>query len=240
MANQWFRMYSEFLTDPKVQRLSEADQRRYIMILCMRCNVTSNDDETLHETLSDENVTFMLRISNDEWLKTKLALTSKYLIDDNNNPCAWDMRQYVSDSSSERVRRYREKQKNDVTKCNVSVTPPDTNTESYTDIELDKSNSRAHFKKPTKTDIHNFCEAEKICINADAFLDHYNANGWMVGKSKMKDWKPTVRNWARRELEFKQSRKSVSPSPRERPDYFYEPSNEKLKDMQVITGERIK
>ena len=29
----WFRMYAEFATDPKVQMLSEADQRRYIMLL---------------------------------------------------------------------------------------------------------------------------------------------------------------------------------------------------------------
>lgn len=29
MANPWFRMYSEFATDAKVQMLSEAMQRRY-------------------------------------------------------------------------------------------------------------------------------------------------------------------------------------------------------------------
>jgi len=26
------------------------------------------------------------------------------------------------------------------------------------------------------------------------FLNHYNANGWMIGKNKMKNWEATVRN----------------------------------------------
>lgn len=86
MANAWFRMYSEFATDPKVQMLSEADQRRYMMLLCLRC---SNGDVTLHET----EVAFQLRISNDEWAATKAVLVQKNLIDEDNKPCAWDKRQ---------------------------------------------------------------------------------------------------------------------------------------------------
>lgn len=27
------------------------------------------------------------------------------------------------------------------------------------------------------------------------WMNHYTANGWMVGKNKMKDWKACVRNW---------------------------------------------
>lgn len=78
MANQWFRMYSEFAIDPKVQRLSEADQRRYIMLLCLRC---CNGDVTLH----DDDVAFQLRISNEDWLTTKSVLIGRNLIDDKCN-----------------------------------------------------------------------------------------------------------------------------------------------------------
>ena len=66
MANQWFRMYSEFSVDPKVQMLDEVDQRRLVMLFCIRCN----GNVTLH----DEEVTFLLRISNEEWLKTKAII----------------------------------------------------------------------------------------------------------------------------------------------------------------------
>jgi len=86
MSNQWFRMYHEFATDPKIQMLSESDQRRFIMVLCLRC---SNDDVTLH----DEEVAFQLRISDEEWAKTKAVFLSKNLIEEDNTPTNWDKRQ---------------------------------------------------------------------------------------------------------------------------------------------------
>ncbi len=135
---QWFRMYHEFATDPKVQMLSEADQRRYVMLLCLR---SCNGDVTLQ----DDVVTFQLRISPDEWSATKSRLIEKGLINDGNQPTAWDKRQRVSDNSSERVSRYRKRQKDakntpcngtvtsgvtDVKRvCNVTVTAPDTDTD---------------------------------------------------------------------------------------------------------------
>lgn len=123
MANPWFRLYAEFATDPKVQMMSEANQRRYIMLLCMRC---SNDDVTLH----DDEVAFQLRISNEEWAATKAVFVAKNLINENNEPTAWDKRQFVSDSSAERVARHREKKRNALKQgCNVTVTPPEADTD---------------------------------------------------------------------------------------------------------------
>lgn len=119
MSNPWFRLYSEFASDHKMQMMSEAYQRRYVMLLCLRC---SNGDVTLQ----DEEVAFQLRISNEEWAETKIAFVSKNLIDESNHVVAWDRRQFVSDSSAERVRKHREKAKQS---CNVTVTPPDTDSE---------------------------------------------------------------------------------------------------------------
>lgn len=123
MANQWFRMYGEFATDPKVQMLSEANQRRYIMLLCLRC---SNGDVTLH----DDEIAFQLRISSEEWAATKAVLLGKKLITEDSRPTAWDKRQYLSDSSAARVAAHRAKKKADKKRaCNVTETPPDTDTD---------------------------------------------------------------------------------------------------------------
>lgn len=119
MPNPWFRMYAEFATDAKVQMLNEVDQRRFVMLLCIRCG---NDDETFQ----DDEVAFQLRISNDEWQRTKAILMERNLITEGNNPVKWEKRQYLSDSSTERVRKHREQKKR---KRNVSVTPPDTDTD---------------------------------------------------------------------------------------------------------------
>lgn len=34
-------------------------------------------------------------------------------------------------------------------------------------------------------------------IDPERFVDFYTSKGWMVGKTKMKDWKSAVRNWER-------------------------------------------
>lgn len=91
MANPWFRMYHEFATDPKVQMLSEQDQRRYVMALCLRCG---NGDKNI----SDEQMSFQLRITSDEWTETKATLMEKGLVDNDNQPTQWDKRQYVADT----------------------------------------------------------------------------------------------------------------------------------------------
>lgn len=145
MANPWFRMYSEFATDPKVQMLSEVNQRRFVMLLCLRC---SNDTVTLQ----NEAIAFQLRISDEEWALTKTVLMAENLIDEDNQPENWDKRQYVSDSSAARVAKHRaEKKKNQKQPCNVTVTPPDTDTESESDTnttrkKVSKSSNDDHFR----------------------------------------------------------------------------------------------
>jgi hypothetical protein len=157
MANAWFRMYHEFATDPKVQMLSESYQRRYVMILCLRC---CNDDVTLH----DDEVAFQLRISNEDWLKTKAVFLDKGLIDDDNKPTAWDKRQFVSDTSKNRVAAYRDRKNKEISKiyeleeeaersCNGDVTLQkrssngiDTDTDTDTDTEKNNVTASAETK----------------------------------------------------------------------------------------------
>ena len=100
MANAWFRLYSEFADDPKVQMMSEAMQRRLVMLFCLRCKETS---------LGDGEIAFALRISTEEAADTKKLFVDKGFIDDSWNITNWDDRQFVSDSSAERVKRYRDK-----------------------------------------------------------------------------------------------------------------------------------
>jgi len=116
MKNQWFRMYSEFLSDPKVQMMNESYQRRLVMLFCMKCN----GDETFH----DDAIAFQLRIGCVEWSETKAEFIKRGFIDNDNNILNWGKRQYQSDSSTNRVRKHRETVMK--RQCNVSVTPPDT------------------------------------------------------------------------------------------------------------------
>lgn len=163
MANQWLRLYSEFAHDPKIQRMSEALQRRFIMLLCIRC---SNGDVTLH----DDDVTFQLRISNDEWAETKAVFITKNLIDENNNPVAWDKRQFASDSSAERVARHRAK-RNDV--CNVTVTA-----QNRTDTEQNRTEQKEQKTRAPRFD----AQAHLVSMGVDESI----AADWIQSRKSLK------------------------------------------------------
>lgn len=101
---EWFRMYSEFANDPKVQSISEAMQRRLVMLFCLR------GSEALH-TLSEDEIAFALRITDTELAETKALFIRKNFINQDWEIRQWDERQFVSDSSKNRVAKYREKRK---------------------------------------------------------------------------------------------------------------------------------
>jgi hypothetical protein len=51
------------------------------------------------------------------------------------------------------------------------------------------------FSKPSVEDIKIYCKERNNSVNTSTFFDHYESNGWKVGKNSMKDWKAAVRKW---------------------------------------------
>lgn len=51
------------------------------------------------------------------------------------------------------------------------------------------------FIPPKVEEVAEYCEERQNGINAQYFVDYYQSKGWYVGKSKMKDWKASVRTW---------------------------------------------
>jgi hypothetical protein len=49
--------------------------------------------------------------------------------------------------------------------------------------------------RPTLQQIKDYCKERKNSVNPEKWLNHYEANGWKVGKNSMKDWKAAVRTW---------------------------------------------
>lgn len=102
MPSPWFRLYHEFADDPKVQMMPVAMQRHLVMLMCFRCKEVKLDEEQL---------AFYLRITPEELAATKVAFLARGFIDDDWNLLNWNKRQFISDSSTERTRDYREKKK---------------------------------------------------------------------------------------------------------------------------------
>lgn len=60
-------------------------------------------------------------------------------------------------------------------------------------------NNNKRFVPPTVEEVRSYCKERNNGINAERFIDFYEAKGWMLGKNKMKDWKAAVRTWEGRE-----------------------------------------
>jgi hypothetical protein len=63
----------------------------------------------------------------------------------------------------------------------------------------DKPPTRHRFTPPTVGEVKQYCRDNGYRLDPERFVDHYESNGWMVGRNKMKDWKAAVRSWSRKE-----------------------------------------
>lgn len=51
------------------------------------------------------------------------------------------------------------------------------------------------FKAPSVEEVWQYCNERCNNVDAQEFVDHYTANNWFRGKTKINDWKACVRTW---------------------------------------------
>ena len=61
-----------------------------------------------------------------------------------------------------------------------------------------KGGKSSRFIPPTVEEVREYCLERGNNVDAQCFVDFYSSKGWYVGKSKMKDWKASVRTWEKR------------------------------------------
>ena len=61
--------------------------------------------------------------------------------------------------------------------------------------EENRTEKKEKFIKPSLQDVTDYCAERNNGINAEGFIDHYEANGWVRGKTKIRDWRACVRTW---------------------------------------------
>lgn len=63
------------------------------------------------------------------------------------------------------------------------------------DKSLDIYNKAQAFQKPSLEEVKAFCQERGNSVDPEAFIAHYESNGWMVGRNKMKNWRQAVITW---------------------------------------------
>jgi hypothetical protein len=130
---RWFRSHASKLNSPKVQRLSDKLYRAWDSLLCVACEF----DGVLPPVA---DTAFMLRKSEKETTALVDQLLDRGFFvktERGIEPHDWNEWQYKSDVSTDRVQRFRKRQRN--VSLSVTGNVPETPSESETDTETDSS-----------------------------------------------------------------------------------------------------
>ncbi len=150
---QWFRLYSRIVDDEKLRLLAFEDRWHFVAICCLRSSGLLDEPDS---DLRNRKIAVKLGVQVRELEEIARRLREVDLIDGNMNPVAWDELQYRSDNSTDRVKKYREKQQRNGAKRlrNVSVTGQETDTE--TESKSSKEDDRSSGDDPSLRPEHVF------------------------------------------------------------------------------------
>jgi hypothetical protein len=123
---RWFRVYDDLVDDPKVQRL---DPPLFKALINLWCLASANDG--VFPPIDE--MAFKMRMKPEKVQRVLAVLRAVELIDDDERgtrPHNWDQRQFTSDGSTSRVKRFRERHRN--------VSPPVPETAPETEAETER------------------------------------------------------------------------------------------------------
>ena len=221
----WLKLKEDFFTSKEIKKLRKVSGGDTFVIIYLKMQLLSIKQEGylkfdgVEDSFAEEIA--LTLDENEENVKMTLAFLFNYNLIEKITEDDYYMTR-VSETigkesdSAERVRRHREKAKliennvnktllgnATVTQSNICVTSCNTEIEKEIDIEKDIELKKSNEKKtktkvfaiPTILEIKEYCKERKNNVDAEKFFDYYESKGWLVGKTKMKNWQAAIRNW---------------------------------------------
>jgi hypothetical protein len=142
--SRWFRFYDDAINDPKILRLSDKMYRAWTGMLCLASKYGG--------AIPKHDIAIALRVTENGAAGIVAYLVEHNLLDDLGDvvtPHNWNGRQYKSDVSTDRVKRFRKRHGN--VSVTVSETPPDTEAETEQKIDSAGASVHAEFLKLVKS-----------------------------------------------------------------------------------------
>lgn len=220
----WLKLKKDFFKRHDIKIIEDMENGKdyilfYLKLLCesvdhsgnLRFSDTIPYSERMLATITGTNIDIVRSA-----MKVFTSLEMIEILDDQTIYMREVERMIGSESdSAERVRRHRALQQGRALQCNGSVTI--CNTEIDIDKELDKElelekevsadesadtpteRGVRRFKKPTVEEVAAYCGKRNNNVDPQRFWDFYEAKGWKIGKSPMKDWRACIRTWEKGE-----------------------------------------
>lgn len=193
----------------------------WIKILCLAGRINNSGLLTLSGMIPFDEQMIANAIRRDtEKVREALSIFIEYGMLEKINGiyavCNWDKYQStdkiekMNERQKEYMKGYRAKQKalcnpNRDTNGNANVSAAEERRKNI-DIEVIQkesiekvANAPSRYSKPflapTLEEVKAYCKERGNHVDAELWWNHYQSKGWLVGKTKMKDWKAAVRTW---------------------------------------------
>lgn len=208
----WLKLHKDFFQRKEIKRLRKiAGGDTYTIIyLKMLLRSIMSDGKLYFDGLEDDFAS-ELALDLDE-KEENVQITIQYLLKSGLLEMCSDEEYYLPDTkdstgcetaAASRMRKCRAKkdklERNNVTpmlQSGYGEIEKEIEKEIELDTKANKSPTKAkRFVKPTLSEIEQYCIERNNNVDAQHFYDHYESNGWKVGKNSMKDWKAAVRTW---------------------------------------------
>lgn len=180
---QWFRLYNRMVDDDKLRLLAFEDRWHFVALCCLKSSGLLDEPES---DIRSRRIAVKLGVQVRELEEIARRLREVDLIDQSLNPVAWDDLQYHSDTSTTRVKKFREKQARNAAKRfgNVSETGQETEAETDTEEKEPKGSSPA-------TD---------VAPKPEHFMEAWNETIAPLGKRAVRDFGDTRRTHVKARL----------------------------------------
>ena len=232
----WLKLKDDFFTSRRMKKLRKIAGGDCYTIIYLKLQLLSLKTEGhLYYDGIEESFAAELALDIDEDAEN-VAMTMQFLINTqlaemSEDGCELYLPWVTASTGSEgasakRVRDFRQREQTKLLaetpallqsnasalQCNIPVTERKSKSKDIEkDIEKDTYTAdkpQRVFNKPTLQEVKEYCTEKGYHFDPEEFIDHYEANGWKVGRTAMKDWKATCRTWERRNAEY--GRKPIS------------------------------
>lgn len=196
-----------------------AEKKTFLMYMSWDSSIAEMTDEEAGQLLKaayayqkgedielDRSVKIFFRVM-EERFKEDSAKYQKKVETLNKNKGTDDSNQ-KSDRNQSEISQKSDRNQNEINSVSesVSVSVYDSVSESVSGTQesteekgTPKGVQKKNFVPPTVDEVADYCAESGYSVDAERFVDFYEAKGWMIGKNKMRDWRAAVRTWRRQD-----------------------------------------
>ena len=181
-----------------------------VKVLFMHLLLTANHSSRRWEGVvieAGENITSLDRLVRETGLSKQQVRTALHKLEDSKEiTIDHKKRQYtkIKLNNWNQYQGYHNRSNTEITQqqhiTNTAVTSNDNYFNNYNNESV--TPTKVNFVPPTLEEVKNYVLSKALNMSAEKFYAHYEANGWMMGASKMQNWPAAVDKWALTEKEF--------------------------------------